>query len=448
MNNDKQEQNIIAKRNDAINQFLDEMENKNHNLKKINKDEEEESDDPFLRVEKEYLSKNINNSSKKETKLDKSKKNGLSNYKRNNKNENEKSYDINNVKLKEKKLYENLVFNHFKKEEDPRNYKLFSKYFSPKIRKNPGRIYMKNIQNLKLNNLKMKSFNKRIDTFNSHDYNNNYYKTHYNFYPKYKKDYSNNFNSLDKFKNTNYSFLNSTHSNFRVRVLNYNDYLDYNHKKSKNKIIKSSNSNNKKLLYNSYNKNEDKFFYTSLTINKAKTEDNKKEEKDKNINIKNQKEINKEIEEPVDHKVINKNNRGYFSENRRHNLNKAKNNLIFQTKMYISDKNSMKNILHSMNDPSNPYSISFSTFVLQKYYNLDFHFNKFELGVPLLRFKKFNTSKTRPSYFPNNKYRVGKTNYDNFYFGYKNYLTQQDVRKTNCNFYFKSNHSDKSVFKK
>jgi len=116
--------------------------------------------------------------------------------------------------------------------------------------------------------------------------------------------------------------------------------------------------------------------------------------------------------------------------------------------MYISDKNSMKNILHSMNDPSNPYSISFSTFVLKKYYNLDLHFKKLELGVPLLRIKKFNNSKARASYFPKNKYRMAKTSYDNFYSGYKNYLTQQYVRKANKYFNFKSNNSYKNVFKK
>jgi len=447
MNNDNQGRNIIAKRNEAINQFLDEMENKHHNFNKINKDEDEESEDPFLRVEKEYLLKNINELSKKEKKLDKSKRNGFSNYKRNNKNENEKSFNINDGKIKEKKLYENLVFNHFKKEDDPRSFKLFIKYFCPKIKKNPGIIYMNSFQNLKLSNLKMKLYNKKMDTFNLNDYNDILYKTHYNFYPNYKKDYSNNFKSLDKFKNTNYSFLNSTNNNFRVRVLNYNDYLDYNHKK--NKIIKSY-INKKKLLYNSYNKNEDKFFYTSLSINKAKTEDNKKveEENDKDINSKKKKKLNKEIEQSLDSKIINKTNRGYFSENRKHNLNKTKYNLIFQTKMYISDKNSMKNILHSMNDPSNPYSISFSTFVLKKYYNLDLHFKKLELGVPLLRIKKFNNSKARASYFPKNKYRMAKTSYDNFYSGYKNYLTQQYVRKANKYFNFKSNNSYKNVFKK
>ena len=160
MNNDNQEQSIIDKRNEAINKFLDEMENKNHNLKKINKDEEEESDDPFLRVEKEYLLKNIDDLSKTEKELDKSKKKNLTNCKRNNKNESEKSYNINDGKSKGKKLYENLVFNHFKKEEDPRSFKLFSQYFSPKIRKNPGRIYMKTLQNLKISNLKMKSSSK------------------------------------------------------------------------------------------------------------------------------------------------------------------------------------------------------------------------------------------------------------------------------------------------
>ena len=189
-------------------------------------------------------------------------------------------------------------------------------------------------------------------------------------------------------------------------------------------------------------KKEDNIFYTSLSINKSKTENNKKAEEEK----KNKKEINIELNPVLDSKIINKSNIGYFSENRKFNFDKTKTNLMFQTRKYIRNKASINDILYSMNDPSNPYSISFSTFVLKKYYNLDFHFKKFELGVPLLRIKKFNKSKERVSYFPNSKYRMAKTSYDNFYSGYKNYVTQQEVRKTNRNFYFKSNHSNKNVF--
>jgi hypothetical protein len=120
---------------------------------------------------------------------------------------------------------------------------------------------------------------------------------------------------------------------------------------------------------------------------------------------------------------------------------------MFQTKKYIRDKTSINDILYSMNDPSNPYSINFSTFVLKKYYNLDFHFKKFELGVPLLRMKKFNLSNVKSSYFPKNKIGMSKTSYDNFYSSNKKYLTHQNMKKTNRNFNFKSNHSDKNIYK-
>ena len=156
MNNDNQEQSKIVKRNEIIDQFLDEMEDKN-NIKKISKDEEE-LDDSFLNAEKEYLQKNRNEQSRDDKKFSKLKKNDKSiniGYNHNSKNENEKSNNINDEKLKEKKLYEDLVFSHFKKEDNPKNVKLFGKYFNPIIRKNPGRIYMKSLQSMKLNNIKM-----------------------------------------------------------------------------------------------------------------------------------------------------------------------------------------------------------------------------------------------------------------------------------------------------
>ena len=167
MNNDNQEQDRIAKRNEVINQFLDEMEDKN-SIKKIIKDDDE-SDDPFLKVEKEYLQKNRNGQSKEDKNMAKIKKNDS----HNNKNENEKSNDINDEKLKEKKLYEDFVFNHFKKEENPKNIKLFGKYFNPITRKNPGLIYIKSLQSMKLNDLKVKSYNRRTGTYNSNDNNIN-----------------------------------------------------------------------------------------------------------------------------------------------------------------------------------------------------------------------------------------------------------------------------------
>ena len=122
MDNDNQKQSKISKRNEVIDQFLDEMEDKN-NLKKISKDEEE-LDDPFIKVEKEYLQKNRKEQSKEDKKFSKLKKNDKSNnikYNHNSKNENEKSNNINDEKLKEKKLYEDFVFNHFRREENPKN---------------------------------------------------------------------------------------------------------------------------------------------------------------------------------------------------------------------------------------------------------------------------------------------------------------------------------------
>ena len=436
MNNDNQEKSKIAKRNEAIDKFLDEMEDKN-NLKKISKDEEE-SEDPFLKVEKEYLQKYRNDQSKEDKQFAKLNKNDKSNnirYNHNSKNENEKS-NKNNEKIKEKKLYEDFVFNHFKREDNPKNAKFFGKYFNPIIRKNPARIYMKSLQSMELNNLKMKSYNRRTGEYNSND-NNIKYKTYYNFYPKMKKDYS-NFSSLDKLKNTENSFFSSSH-NYRLRVLNYIDYLDYNNKK--NKKVLSSNVNKKKLIFN--NKKEDHFFYTSLSIKKRKTESKKKAEEEK----KNKKEMNIELNPTLDSRIISKSNIGYFSENRKNNFNKTKENFMFQTKKYIRDKASINDILYSMNDPRNPYSINFSTFVLKKYYNLDFHFKKFELGVPLLRIKKFNISNAKSSYFPKNNYKMSKTSYDNFYSSHKKYLTHQNMKIANRNFNFKANHSDKNIYK-
>ena len=437
MNNDNQEKRKIAKRNEVIDQFLDEMEDKN-NIKKISKDEED-SDDSFLNAEKEFLQKNRNEQTRDDKKFSKLKKKDKSiniGYNHNSKNENEKSNNIKDEKLKEKKLYEDFVFNHFKKEENPKNIKLVGKYFNPIIRKNPGRIYMKSLQSMELNNIKMKSYNRRTGEYKSNDNNKNY-KTYYNLFPNMKKDYS-NFSSSDKLMNSNNSFFSSKH-NFRLRVLNYIDYLDYNNKK--NKKVLSWNENKKKYIFNK--KKRDNFFYTSLSINKNKTENNKKVEGEK----KNQKEINLELNPALDSKIINKSNIGYFSENRKYNFNKANTNLMFQTKQYIRDKISINDILYSMNDPSNPYSINFSTFILKKYYNLDFHFKKFELGVPLLRMKKFNLSNVKSSYFPKNKIGMSKTSYDNFYSSHKKYLTHQNMRKTNRNFNFKSNHSDKNLYK-
>jgi hypothetical protein len=284
-----------------------------------------------------------------------------------------------------------------------------------------------------LSNVKSSYFPKNKIGMSKTSYDNFYssnkkYLTHQNM-----KKTNRNFNF--KSNHSDKSFFSTSH-NFRTRVSNYIDYLDYNNKKMK-KVL-SSKEKKKKLIFNK--KKEDNIFYTSLSINKSKTENNKKAEEEK----KNKKEINIELNPVLDSKIINKSNIGYFSENRKFNFDKTKTNLMFQTRKYIRNKASINDILYSMNDPSNPYSINFSTFILKKYYNLDFHFKKFELGVPLLRMRKFNLSNVKSSYFPKNKIGMSKTSYDNFYSSNKKYLTHQNMRKTNN---FKSNHSDRNIYK-
>ena len=118
-NNLNQQKDQITQRDEVINQFLDQIETKNNktdiNLKIINK-EDEESDDPFLKAEKEYRNKhnkNINDKNDKNGQVMKNINQEYSNSLRY-KIENEKHSELNS-QSKEKELIGKIVYNHFKK---------------------------------------------------------------------------------------------------------------------------------------------------------------------------------------------------------------------------------------------------------------------------------------------------------------------------------------------
>jgi hypothetical protein len=84
----------------------------------------------------------------------------------------------------------------------------------------------------------------------------------------------------------------------------------------------------------------------------------------------------------------------YLLKYKRNKFNKVRSNLLLKSKSQFKNNKKllMNKILYSFNDPLNPYSINFSTSILKKLFNLDFHYKKFELGVPSLRTKKVSKS--------------------------------------------------------
>lgn len=457
---DKNDTSKNIQKNEVINEFLDEIENKNQksNENKESKDEKD-PDDPFLNAEKEYREKSLQNN----------------NYKKEPKNflyTNELKRMVYNEtnKTKEQKEMENIVFGHFKKEVNPKKLKLQTT-FSPSINKNPGDVYFRAIEEMKLNFLKMRSYDRRKGVFDS-----KYNKNNNNFFNYNNNVYFNTIGTPSKFDNNN--IYNSNFQN-DLRLLN-NDYLDsYSYKKkynfNKSNDLSFSNRkklyNNNSLNMNNIDNNKDNLFYTSLYIKKNKAEKNNekiynyknrhiltetdiKEEKEikptyKNNNSTNIKTINSS-EEKASTKIM----KAYLLKfkNKKVKVKSPKNNLCFQKKQDIlkKEKESMNKILYSMNDPTNPYSIIFTTSILKKYYNLDFHFKKFELGVPLLRMKKVGNSRFASSlFFPENNNRISKTYYNNNCYSsdHKNLSTQKYIN-TNKNSKLNPNHSDKNFYKK
>ena len=120
INNDNPEANKLKERNETINQFIYEIENKNKENKenpKTNKKEDEESDDPFSKAENEYRKKNVqipNNIGEKEIKENIIKSEENLRYKK--EKDNNKSKSKNKIsKDKEKEWIQKLIYNHFKK---------------------------------------------------------------------------------------------------------------------------------------------------------------------------------------------------------------------------------------------------------------------------------------------------------------------------------------------
>jgi hypothetical protein len=84
----------------------------------------------------------------------------------------------------------------------------------------------------------------------------------------------------------------------------------------------------------------------------------------------------------------------YLLKYKRNKFNKVRSNLLLKSKSQFKNnkKSLMNKIFYLFNDPINPYSINFSKSILKKLFNLDFHYKKYELGVPSLRTKKVSKS--------------------------------------------------------
>ena len=452
INNDN---NKYSQRDEAINKFIFQMENKNKEKMEnqdLNNKEEEESNDPFLKAEKEYRKKTYQTEDIKSENNLKNKSKEYSENLRCNTEKDDYSNGITNYKLKEKKYMQKLIFDHFKNDikikiENEKN------TFKPTIFKNPQNLYFKAIEETKLNYFKMKSYDRRTGIFDLKKYN------------KYK-DYLLNKN----IRNNNY--FNSTKTSFNsafnkkkynsikneVKVLSYRDYFKSVNKNNKNKnnlIINSDNdviSLNNKHLRNLNNENNN-FFYTSISTNIPTTKENKKLNKNmcktKTINSNFSEErkvskfgkrykINKNlIVNSAKNKIPTQTMRAYLLDNQKNQL-KGKYSATSKSSRRIKNKSYfMNNLFNSINDPKNPYSINFSRTLLKNKYHLDIYydFNKIEMGVPLLSIKEAKKRKYKTtSAFSENieqKKRMAKTTYDNFYSGFKRFTPHKNQRMNN-----------------
>lgn len=331
----------------------------------------------------------------------------------NKKHQNPKRNDIiikNNLNNKEEKqIYsdrihelekykKNIVYNLFKKEKENPNFIRFKNKYSPSIIKNPERIYLKELEEMKSNYLKTKSYDKRTGLFDS-----NLFNSKNNFY-------------TNSYYNTVYfpteSHHNSSSQQLRFRTLKYNDYLDYCLRKKLNK-----NSFNYKKFSKSKNNlvKNDNFFFTSLSINNTKPELTRIENDESQNKSKNKNDFNAEKKLLYENKILTKKIEAYLLKYKRNKLKKVKSNLLLKSKSQFKNnkKSLMNKILYLFNDPLNPYSINFSTSILKNLFNLDFHYKKFELGVPSLRTKKIN--KTLDPISKKAINRMNKFHYDNLY---------------------------------
>ena len=399
MNNDDKIINPEKEKNEIINEFIDKIENKNKakiENKKLNdnRQEEKESDDPFLNAEKEYRMKNL----KKDNNIDQVK------------NQNNKTYS--SIKIKSKKgneLIQKIIYNHFKKGYTKKNIDKRQR-FQPNIYKNPERLYLKEIFESELNNIKIKSYNRRTGIFDIKKFNKNKLD-----YFNNNKKYCNIFNSIKTSFNHNNSKL-KTFSN-----------INYFYSKNNNKKEKAINIFKNKDLEYLTTEGSNHFFYTSLKTNSSrpiKSLTSKLKEKKGKENKNN---YNKQTMINSANYKMPKKMQMYFNENNK----KSKNNKLLHSRK-ITLKNKSANILNSIEDPKNPYSINFSRSLLKNHYNFDISYNKynFEFGVPSLSLKRSNNR-------INLKDRKAKTSYDNFPSRFKKFKIDKN-RKNNYRYEFKT----------
>ena len=465
INNDNCENKKLSERDEAINKFIYQMENKTKEKgenSELNNKEEEESNDPFLKAEKEYRKKNYQNEDIKSENNLKIKSKEYSENLRFNTEKEEYSNRNTNKRIKGKKLIEKILFRHFKNDINY-NYKEKNK-FKPKIFKNPQNLYFKAIDEMKLNYLKMKSYDRRTGIFDLKKYNE--YK---NYYIKKNKQNNHFFNSTKtSFNSVNKNKYSNIIKN-DVKVLSYLDYFKSVNKKNKNKkkaiididndIISLNNKNVENI--NSDNKN---IFYTSIStniptnetnntinnkLNKAKTitsnfsEDRKVSISENKIKVNNNPNL---IINSAKNKISSKKLRDYLLEHHKNQI-KSKNSATFKSsRKNKNNKYFMKNLFYSIVDPKNPYSINFSRNLLKNNYHLDIHYdyNRIELGIPLLSIKEVKDRKFKKlSNFSENivpKKRMAKTTYDSFYSRYKIFPPNKNKRMNNNRYAIQSGH--------
>ena len=249
-----------------------------------------------------------------------------------------------------KKPNNNFSLDYFKKNNE----------FKPIIYKHPENLYLKAVSDYRINKEKLKKYNKKTgqyDLYLNRTRTNKFY-----INAQDKKD-----TNIDD-KDSSYNKLKTSNNNLSSR--NSSEIKNNNQYKKKNLYInvsKGSSSNNKFLTSNSayqrkYNSTQ-KYFYP---VKKSNNDD---------ISIN---EMINFVLEKEDEKMNKKN----------YNLS---NHIKFRK--YSQKK---KNIINSINDPSNPYSALFYNNVLYSNYKVGMHYINLEQGVPFLRIKKIKKASLPP----------------------------------------------------
>ncbi len=149
--------------------------------------------------------------------------------------------------------------------------------------------------------------------------------------------------------------------------------------------------------------------------------------------------------------------RAYLQEYK-NNLIKAKTNLLLNSNKLIknnniNNKNLLSKLLYSIDDPGNPYSLNYSKTLLKNKYNMEIHFNKFELGVPLLNIIKKNKRRLKSSslFGPNKikiRDKIAKTNRHNLIPDSSNLYPNNTKKKINNRYNLGMNYTGNNFYKK